>query len=223
MQRQAPLYMRASLTAPATLVLDPNALWPDGSVSLAQWSPSRDGRLLAYGLSEGGADWRDGQDTGHRHRQAISPTSVRWVRFSDISWTADRKGFFYSRYPEPPQGKVLEAALANQALYYHRIGTPQSEDRLIYARKDLPTWFVYGSVTEDGRYLLIYLSKGSDNNNRLYYADLAIPASRPSAAPIKPLFEEDDAEFSPFGSVGQSPVSAGPIATLPTGKCGGRL
>jgi len=65
--------------------------------------------------------------------------TLRWVKFSNMSWTRDNKGFFYSRYPEPPKGKVLEAALANQALYYHRVGTPQSEDKLIYARKDLPS------------------------------------------------------------------------------------
>jgi prolyl oligopeptidase len=137
-------------------VLDPNVLSPDGSLSLAQWKPSPDGRLLAYALSEGGADWqtlhvRDldkGADLGDQ---------VRWMRFSDISWTKDSKGFFYSRYPEPPKGKVLEAALSGQALYYHRVGAPQSEDRLVYSRPDLPTWFINGSATDDGRYLLVFM------------------------------------------------------------------
>jgi prolyl oligopeptidase len=201
LQRQAPLYVRASLTAPPALVLDPNALWPDGSTSLAQWAPSHDGRLLAYGVSAGGADWRTVRirdvDAG-----IDLEDEVRWVRFSNISWTKDGGGFFYSRYPEPPEGKVLEAALANQALYYHRVGTPQSEDRLIYSRADLPTWFVYGAVTEDGRYLVVFLSKGSDNSNRLYYADLRSPARPAIDAPIRPLFEDDDAEFAPFGSRG---------------------
>ncbi len=110
LQRQAPIYMRSSLTEPPTLVLDPNVLSPDGSVSLGQWTPSRDGRLLAYGLSEGGADWRT------LHVRDIDsgkdlPDEVRWMRFSGISWTNDGKGFFYSRYPEPPKGKALEAAL----------------------------------------------------------------------------------------------------------------
>jgi prolyl oligopeptidase len=202
LQRQAPLYMRSSLDAPPVLVIDPNALWPDGSISLSQWAPSRDGRLLAYGVSEGGADWLT-----IRVREVDAgkdlADEIRWVRFSDISWTLDGKGFFYSRYPEPPKGKALEAALANQAVYYHRVGTPQSEDRLIYARPDLPTWFVYGGVTEDGRYLLIQLAKGSDNNNRLYVADLRDPKRPAIDAPVKPLFEEDDAEFAPFGSSGR--------------------
>src|SRR5258708_2562555 len=160
LQRQSPIYMRASLTAPSTLVIDPNVLSPDGSVSLAEWRPSRDGRLLVYGLSEGGADWQT------LHVRDIDsgkdlPDEVRWMRFSGISWTNDSKGFFYSRFPEPPKGKSLEAALSGQAIYYHRIGTPQSKDVLIYDRKDLPMWFVGGSVSADGRYLIVSLQKGS--------------------------------------------------------------
>jgi prolyl oligopeptidase len=203
LQRQAPLYVRASLTAAPTLVIDPNVLSPDSSVSLAQWAPSPDGKLLAYGLSEGGADWetlhvRDlgtGQDLAD---------AVKWMRFSGISWTKDGKGFFYSRYPEPPKGKVLEAALSGQAMYYHRAGTSQSEDRLIYERKDLPTWFIAGAVTEDGRYLLVFMAKGSDNNNRLYAADLGDPQRPNIGAPVKPLIEADDAEFGAFGNVGST-------------------
>jgi len=203
LQRQAPVYVRSSLTAPATLVIDPNALSPDGSLSLAQWAPSHDGRLLAYGVSEGGADWET------LHIREIDSgkdlhDEVRWVRFSGISWTKDNKGFFYSRYPEPPKGKVLEAALSGQAVYYHRVASPQSQDRLIYERKDLPTWFVGGFVTEDGRYLLVTINKGADNNNRLYYADLGDPMHPSIGAPVKPLIEEDDAEFAPFGNKGST-------------------
>ena len=203
LQRQSPLYMRTGLDAAPALVIDPNVLSPDGAVSLAQWSPSPDGKLIAYGLSEGGADWQTihirqvdgGKDLAD---------AVKWMRFSGLAWTKDSKGFFYSRYPEPPKGKVLEAALSGQALYYHRVGTPQSQDVLIYARKDLPTWFVGGSVTEDGKYLLVTLSKGSDNNNRLFAADLGDPASPLVSAPIKPVVEDDDAEFAPIGNVGST-------------------
>ena len=201
LQRQAPLYVRASLTSEPSLVLDPNVVSPDGAVSLQQWTPSPDGKLIAYGMSEGGADWRTLHvrevDSGKDFAD-----EVKWMRFSDLSWTADSKGFFYARYPEPPAGKALEAALSGQALYYHRVGTPQSEDRLIYERKDLPTWFVSGSTTEDGKYLLIFVAKGSDNNNRLYYADLGDPMRPNVAAPVKPVVEDDDAEFNAFGSKG---------------------
>jgi prolyl oligopeptidase len=203
LQRQPPLFVRASLTSEPALVIDPNVISPDGSLSLSQWSPSPDGKLLAYAISEGGADWET------LHVREVDSTKdlsdeVKWVRFSNISWTNDSKGFFYSRYPEPPKGKVLEAKLSGQALYYHRVGTPQSDDRLIYERKDMPTWFVSGTATEDGRYLLIFMAKGSDNNNRLYYADLGDPKRPAIGAPVKPLVEDDDAEFNVFGNVGST-------------------
>ncbi len=201
LQRQSPLFVRASLASEPALVIDPNVISPDGSLSLSQWEPSPDGKLLAYAISEGGADWET------LHVREVDSTkdltdNVQWVRFSNISWTNDSKGFFYSRYPEPPKGKVLEAKLSGQTLYYHRIGTPQTDDRLIYERKDLPTWFVGGTTTEDGRYLLIFMSKGSDNNNRLYFADLGDPKRPAIDAPVKPLVEDDDAEFNVFGNVG---------------------
>ena len=161
LQPQPPVYMRTHLAGPAAMVLDPNALSPDGSVSLAQWAPSHDGRLLAYGLSQGGADWRTVRVRDVDSGKDLAD-EIHWMRFSDISWTNDSKGFFYAGYPEPPKGKELEAALIGQTLYYHRMGTPQSQDQLIYRRPDLPTWFVGGAVTEDGRYLLIPISKGSD-------------------------------------------------------------
>jgi prolyl oligopeptidase len=201
LQRQSPLYVRATLTSEPSLVIDPNVLSPDGTLSLQQWSPSPDGKHVAYGLSEGGADWQTLHVRDVESGKDL-PDQVKWMRFSDISWTQDSKGFFYSRYPEPPKDKVLEAALSGHALYYHRIGTPQSEDRLIYERRDMPTWFVFGSTTEDGRYLLIFLAKGSDNNNRLYYVDLGDPRRPNIAAPVKPLVEDDDAEFNAFGNKG---------------------
>ncbi len=201
LQRQAPVYMRASLTDAPSLIIDPNVLSPDGSLSLGQWAPSRDGKFLAYGLSEGGADWRTLRVRDLASGKDLAD-EVRWVRFSGISWTNDAKGFFYERYPEPPPGKALEAALSGHAVYYHKIGTPQSADRLIYERKDLPTWFVGADVTEDGRYLTVAIAKGSDNNNRLYYADLGDPLHPNIGAPVKPVIEEDGAEFSVFGNSG---------------------
>ena len=136
--------------------------------------------------SEGGADWQ----TVHVRNLSTGQDQsdlLKWMRFSGLRWTKDSKGFFYSRYPEPPAGKVLEAALSGQALYYHRVGTPQSEDRLIYERKDLPTWFIGGDVTDDGRYLLVTLAQGSDNKNRLYAADLGDPHAIPTSRRRSPL------------------------------------
>ena len=203
LQRQAPVYRRASLSAEPSIVLDPNVISEDGSVSVGQWSPSPDGSLLAYGLAEGGADWRTVKVRSVATGQDLSD-EVRWMRFSDTSWTKDGKGFFYSRYPEPPRNKVLEAALANHALYYHRVGTPQSEDVLVYERKDLPEWIVNGGVSEDGRYLFVLMFQGADNKNRLYYADLGNPKTPNVTAPVRAIDESGDAEYLPFGTSGST-------------------
>jgi prolyl oligopeptidase len=201
LEKQSSLYVRGSLDAAPTLLLDPNKLWPDGSTSLSATSPSPDGSMLAYMTSEGGADWETVHVRNLSTGEDLSDV-IKWMRFSGFAWTKDSKGFFYSRYPEPPAGKVLEAALSGQALYYHRVGTPQSEDRLIYDRKDLPTWFINGDLTEDGRYLLVIMSQGSENKNRLYAADLENPHQPNIAAQVKPVIETDDAEYAPIGNEG---------------------
>jgi prolyl oligopeptidase len=201
LQRQAPLYVRASAAAPPTLVIDPNVISEDGSVSLSQWMPSPDGRLLAYGLAEGGADWNTVHVRDLTTGRDLSD-QVHWMRFSYIAWTNDSKGFFYSRYPEPPKNKVLEAALSGQALYYHRVGTPQSQDTLVYERKDIPSWIINGDVTEDGRYLLIPMWEGAENKNSLYFADLGRPDAPRINAPVRPLMAVNDAEYWPIGNSG---------------------
>jgi prolyl oligopeptidase len=199
LQRQSPIYVRSGVADPPALVLDPNLLSPDGSISLAQYAPSPDARLVVYAVAQGGADWETlrirnvatGEDLGD---------VISWVRFSELSWTHDSNGFFYSRYPEPPAGKVLEAALAHQAVYYHRVGTPQSEDVLVYQRLDHPAWIVNATVSEDGRYVFIRTFRGADNNNQLHFIHLGDPGRPVITAPIKPIVETIDAEFTPIGN-----------------------
>jgi prolyl oligopeptidase len=201
LQRQAPLYVRSGRGGEPRVVIDPNAISEDGSLSLAQWEPSPNGKWLAYGLSQGGADWQTIKvrdvTTGQELRD-----EVKWMRFSEIAWTADSLGFYYSRYPEPPANKTLEAALSGQALYYHTVGTPQSADVLIYDREDLPAWIINGMVSEDGRYLIVVMAEGSGNRNRFYAADLGNPMHPKIDAPIKPVIEADDAEYWPIGNSG---------------------
>jgi prolyl oligopeptidase len=201
LQRQSVIYRRTGLDADPVVALDPNVISPDGTTSLAQYAPSPDAAHLAYALAEGGADWQT-LKVRHLESGADLADEVKWMRFSGLSWTKDSKGFFYSRYPEPPKNKVLEAALSGQALYYHRIGTPQSDDVLVYERKDLASWLINGLVTEDGRYLLITMAEGSGNQNRLYYADLGQGRSPNVKAAVRPLIESDDAEYAPIGNRG---------------------
>ena len=201
LQLQSAIYMRAGMDAPRKLVLDPNVLSPDGSVALADFRPSPDGRLVLYALAEGGADWRT-----LRVRDVTTgrdlPDEVKWVRFSMLSWTRDNRGFFYSRFPEPPAGQALQAALGAHALYYPRLGTPQSEDVLIHQRPDLPRRFISGWVPREGRVLLIRLSDGAGPVNRLSYVDLGDPVQPDVRAPMKPLADEDGAEYTALGHLG---------------------
>ncbi len=201
MQQQSPLYMREGLDGPATLLIDPNILWPDATTSLAEFSPSPDARLLAYTIAPGGADWQTVRLRNLSTGQDL-PDEVHWVRFSNLSWTKDAKGFFYSRYPEPARGKALSAELVGHALYYHVVGTPQTQDRLVFEYPEHPRWFVTGGLTEDGRYLLVSTSKGADNANRLYVVDLRDPRKPDLAAKVKPLTTEDGVEFLVLGNDG---------------------
>jgi prolyl oligopeptidase len=197
LQRQNVWYARRTLEGAEQMVLDPNQLSPDGSIALSGFAPSPDGNSLAYGQSEGGSDWityyvrdlRTGKNTAD---------TVRWVKFSGASWTKDGKGFFYSRYPEPPKGEQLKAKLEHQALYYHKLGTPQSADVRVYARPDQPSWFVFGGVDESGRYVFVSTSKGTDKNE-LYMADLG-DAMKPNVrATVRPVVTGHDANYFPLG------------------------
>jgi prolyl oligopeptidase len=203
LQHQTAIYMREGLGGQRQLVLDSNAISPDGSTALADFRPSPDGKLLVYALAEGGADWR----TLHVRDLASGrdlPDEVKWVRFSWLSWTRDSKGFFYSRVPEPPKGQALHAALGGQAVYYHRLGTPQSEDVLIIERLDLSRGLLAAWVPRHGRYLLIRLAEGSGPVNRLYYVDMGDPARPDVKAPVKPLVEDDGAEYTALGYAGST-------------------
>jgi prolyl oligopeptidase len=199
LQRQDVWYSRPALNGAEQVVMDPNQLSPDGSVRLAALVPSPDGKLAVYGLSEGGADWV----TFHVRDLATGGSTadtVRWARFTGAFWTHDGRGFFYSRYPEPPAGKHLKAKLQHHALYYHRLGTPQSKDIKLYARPEHPTWFVFANTDETGRYLFVATSKGTDKNE-LYVADLG-DSKRPNLrAAIRPVATGHDANYWPLGVV----------------------
>ena len=196
LQNQSVLYTLDSLDAEPRPLLDPNTLSPDGTVALAGLRPSEDGNLLAYGLAVAGSDWnewkvrdvRTGKDLGDH---------LRWVKFSGASWTRDNLGFYYSRYDEPKPGEALKGVNYYQKLYYHRVGTPQSEDPLIYERPDHKEWGFGGSVTEDGRYLVITVSQGTDPKNRVFYQELGAAGGK-----VVELLNELDASYNFVGNDG---------------------
>jgi prolyl oligopeptidase len=190
LQNQSVLYTLKALEDEPVVLLDPNTLSEDGTVALSGLSISEDGQHLAYGLSTSGSDWQEwkvrevesGKDTDDR---------VQWVKFSGASWTHDGKGFFYSRYDEPNEKSKLEDVNYFQKLYYHRLGTPQSDDVLIYERPDQRDWGFGGGVSEDGRWLIISVWLGTDPRNLVFYKDLTI-----ANAPIVELINTFEASYS---------------------------
>lgn len=174
LQNQAVLYRQPSRDAEPSVLLDPNALSPDGTVALSTLALSEDTRFLAYATAASGSDWND----VHVREVATGadlPDLLRWVKFSEIAWTHDHAGFFYSRYPAPADDNPLLAVNRFHRLYYHRLGTAQEADRLVYERPDQPDWGISARVTEDGRYLVLTLWLGTDRRNRVYYLDLVDP------------------------------------------------
>jgi prolyl oligopeptidase len=174
LQNQDVLLVADSLNAPPRVLLDPNTLSSDGTVALAGTAITDDGKLMAYGTAVSGSDWLEWHvrdvDTGKD-----LPDLIKWVKFSGASWTKDNKGFFYSRYDEPKADTALRDANYFQKLYYHRLGTPQSDDKLIYERPDNKELGVGASVTDDGHYLVLFVWQGTSPKNRLYYKDLTQP------------------------------------------------
>ena len=190
LQNQSVLYTLETLESEPKLLLDPNQLSEDGTVALSGLAISDDGNLMAYGLSTGGSDWKE-----YKVRDVATGEDLddhlKWIKFSGASWTKDNKGFFYSRYDEPNEKTKLEDVNYYQKLYYHRLGTEQAEDTLIYERPDKKEWGFNGRVTEDGRYLIISVWRGTESKNLVFYQDLASPD-----AEVIELISEFEASYS---------------------------
>jgi prolyl oligopeptidase len=200
LQNQAVLYKQASLVADAAVLLDPNVMSQDGTVALSTLAVSEDGKLLAYGTSASGSDWEEfhvrdiasGRDRSDH---------LRWIKFSGASWTYDGRGFFYSRYPEAAE-KALTSVNRFQKVYYHRLGTEQAQDVLVYERPDQPDWGFGAQVTDDGRYVVMNVWLGTDRRNRVYYLDLR-SATRPTVTgAVARLLDDFDASYGFIGHDG---------------------
>ena len=186
LQDQAVLYTVASLDDEPKLLLDPNTFSEDGTIALANYAVSESGRYLAFATSDGGSDWNTWSvmdvDSGERLADEL-----KWIKFSGVSWSQDEQGFYYSRYPAPEN--PLEQVNHNNTLYYHRLGDDQQHDLLVYERPDEPEWSFSPAVTDDGQYLVIHVSLGTEQKNRLYYKDLG------TDAPVVKLLDDYDASY----------------------------
>jgi prolyl oligopeptidase len=190
LQNQSVLYTLKSLDGEPKVLLDPNKLSEDGTVALSGLSISEDGKLLAYGLSSSGSDWQEWKVRDVETTEDLAD-HLKWIKFSRASWTKDNQGFFYSRYDEPNEKTKLEDVNYYQKLFYHKLGTSQSEDILIYQRPDQKEWGFGGGVTEDGHYLVISVWLGTDSKNLFFYKDLTNPD-----AEVVELIKEFEADYS---------------------------
>jgi prolyl oligopeptidase len=200
LQNQSVLYVQRTLTDPPAVLLDPNRLSEDGTVALSALEVSDDGRYLAYSTSISGSDWQEflvrdiatGRDLADH---------LKWVKFSGASFTKDGQGFFYSRYPVP-EGAALQSVNRDMKLYYHKVGTDQGADVLVYQRPDQPDWGFGAAVTDDGRYLVTSVWLGTDRRNRVYYRDLGDPMQPALGGEMVRLLDDFDAGYAFAGNDG---------------------
>jgi prolyl oligopeptidase len=198
LQNQGVVYVAPSLAGPARVLIDPNELSADGTVALNGTSFSDDGRYMAYATSASGSDWMT-----WRIREVATgrdlDDEICWSKFSGASWRLDGSGFYYSRYAEPAATSQYKDENYNQKVYFHRVGTPQSDDRLIYERPDHPDWSLHAHVTEDDAWLIVSASQGTDPNNRVFVCDLTAPRGE-----IAGLLDAGDAAYEFAGNDGDT-------------------
>ena len=195
LQNQSVLYVTDSLGSAGRVLLDPNTLSKDGTVALSRWRVSDDGKHLAYGTSAAGSDWQEWRVRNVATGRDLSD-HLRWVKFSSAAWRGDGSGFYYSRYDAPKAGTKLLGINLNQKLYFHRLGTSQSADELVYHQPEHPKWGYGATVTEDDRYLIISIRRGTDRRNRVYFKDL-----QQEKAPVTKLLDDFDASYGFLGNV----------------------
>ncbi|TWT78188.1 Prolyl endopeptidase precursor [Posidoniimonas polymericola] len=198
LQNQAVLYIADSYKADGRVLIDPNTWSADGTVALAATSASEDGRYLAYQKSEAGSDWRKIYVMDLDSRQTLED-ELQWVKFTSVTWDKEGRGFYYKRYPEPAEGEQFQSVALNPTIYYHKIGAPQSDDRVVFRLPEHPDWSLGVGRTYDGKHLLATARRGTDWQNQLYTR----PADQPDAE-FRVLVDNFDALFSPIGSDGDT-------------------
>ena len=203
LQDQSVLYAMRGLNGTARVLIDPNELSSDGSVTLGGEFPSWNARYLAYATHVSGSDWV----TWHVRDVATAkdlPDTLQWSKFSTAAWLPDDGGFLYERYPAPAAAETLKGALYGHAVYYHKLGTPESADSVFYYRQEHKNWLYGTQVTDDRRYAIVSVSSNDSISNRIGYVDL-----RNASRTVRELLWKNDAQW---GFVG----NAGPIFYLTT-------
>jgi prolyl oligopeptidase len=197
LQNQAVVYKTKAIDARADVLLDPNTLSADGTVALGSAHFTDDGRYMAYSLASSGSDWIEWRVRDVATGKDL-PDILKWSKFSGATWLKDGTGFFYGRYDAPKEGETYTGINKFQKLFFHKVGTSQDQDTLVYERKDQPDWLFGADVTEDGRFLVISQSEGTKPENRVFVKDLSKPAGA-----IAPFLDKFDGEYGVIGNDGE--------------------
>jgi len=180
LQNQSILFARSGLDGAPRQLIDPNTWSKDGATALAEWTPSEDGKLLAYSIQDGGTDWRTVKVMDVASGK-IHADELKWLKYGgNVSWAKDGGGFYYSRFPAPAAKATFQNATLNSRVYFHKLGTKQAADRLVYSTPANPKLGHSASVSEDGRWLVISTSLAGDEND-IHVVDLKRPAAKPIA------------------------------------------
>jgi prolyl oligopeptidase len=196
LQNQNVVYTQAGLDAEAEILVDPNTWSEDGTIALADYYPSPDGRHVAYLVQDGGSDWREAKILDIATGRELDD-HLQWLKFTDLSWAKDGSGFFYSRYPATAAEDKYQSLNKNMTVYFHVLGTPQDEDRVVYARPDQPEWGPGAEVTEDGEHLVITIAHGTDDRYQIVHQDLT-----DADAEAVMIIEGFDYDYSLIGNIG---------------------
>jgi prolyl oligopeptidase len=196
LQNQEVIYTQTSLDGDAELLIDPNTWSDDGTIALAGYYPSKDGSHIAYTIQDGGSDWRAARVLNVETGETLDE-HLEWLKFTGLSWAGDGSGFYYGRYPATSAAEKYQSLNKNRKVYFHRIGTDQEQDDVVYERPDHPDWGPSGTVTDDGQHLVITISVGTDERYSIVHQDLTDPAAEPEM-----IIEGFDYDYTLIGSVG---------------------
>jgi prolyl oligopeptidase len=196
LQNQDVIYALTDLGAEAELLIDPNTWSEDGTVALASYFPSPDGKHVAFLVQDGGSDWRLGKVMNVESGEELAD-NLDWLKFTNLSWAGDSSGFYYSRYPATTEEEKFQSLNKDMMVFFHELGKPQEQDRVVYAQPDHPDWGPRGSVTDDGKHLVITISVGTDDRYAIVHQDLTDPEAEPVM-----IIEGFDYDYTLVGNVG---------------------
>jgi len=178
LQNQAVLFVRDSADGAGRVLIDPNPWSKDGATALAEWEPNEQGTKLLYAIQDGGTDWRTLKVRNVATGKDLAD-EVKWVKFSNLSWAKDGSGFYYSRFPAPKSDATYQSLNEHQNIYFHKLGTKQAADRLVFSTPKRPDLNNSGQVSDDGRWLIVYSSSGTDSRFEINLVDLKNPKAKP--------------------------------------------